>query len=375
MRDLLMDKTPKDFDLSTSARPEQIKKLFRNCILIGRRFPLAHVRFGKKIIEVATFRAGDNNDSGLILHDAIWGTPEQDVLRRDFTVNGLFYDPSSKTVIDYVGGCDDIIKRRLHTIGDPKVRFKQDPVRMIRLSKFHARLGFEIERATNEALIECREEILKSSSARILEQIFTMLESGAAEPFFRHMQECGLLGLLFPRLAECLAEDIGEQIYGCLRAADSLIQQGHRPALSRDVLASCLLYPILDKKIQELLKKEGTKPAHVGDIFTMAYDVVQEIMTEAFSHFPRRMRSAIAYILGTQYRLIPTGGRAPRRARFVRQREFSLALQFFEIRTVLDEHLRPLYHTWKDLAGEQKKLRRSKDDEGNGEPEESSFSE
>ena len=134
VRDLLLKKIPKDFDISTSALPEEIKKLFpRNCILIGRRFRLADVRFGHKIIEVSTFRSGDNEGGSLIVHDNEWGTPEEDVLRRDFTINGLFYDPSNHTVIDYVGGWNDIQKKVLRTIGNAHYRFRQDPVRMIRL--------------------------------------------------------------------------------------------------------------------------------------------------------------------------------------------------------------------------------------------------
>ena len=187
VRDLLIKKTPKDFDISTSARPEQIKQLFgRNCILIGRRFRLAHVRFGHKILEVATFRAGEN-DSDLIIQDNVWGSPEEDVMRRDFTINGLFYDPTNHSVIDFVGGWEDIHKKVLRTIGEPNVRFKQDPVRMIRLLKFQARYNFEIVPEVQKALTNCKEELIKSSPARILEEIFRMLESGYSSPFFHLM--------------------------------------------------------------------------------------------------------------------------------------------------------------------------------------------
>ncbi|MFI5344679.1 MAG: hypothetical protein ACHQUC_10735 [Chlamydiales bacterium] len=145
VRDLLIKRRPKDFDISTSARPEQVKVVFqRQCILIGRRFRLAHIRFGHKIIEVATFRAGEN-DSDLITQNNVWGTAEQDVMRRDFTINGLFYDSSNHSIIDYVDGWEDVQKNLLRTIGDPKVRFKQDPVRLIRLLKFQARSNFKID--------------------------------------------------------------------------------------------------------------------------------------------------------------------------------------------------------------------------------------
>ena len=192
MRDLLLDKKPKDFDISTSAEPEEIKQLFRSCILIGRRFRLAHIRFGKKILEVSTFRSGDAENDELILRDNKWGTPEQDVLRRDFTINGLFYDPSTQTIIDYVGGYPDLQKKVLRTIGQPFIRFRQDPVRMLRLIKFQARFGFDVDSAARIALLECRQEIVKSSSARIQEELLRMLESGASEPFSASWQNMGL---------------------------------------------------------------------------------------------------------------------------------------------------------------------------------------
>ncbi len=189
MRDLVLKRKPKDFDISTSARPEQVKHVFqRSCLLIGRRFRLAHIRFGHKVIEVSTFRSGEN-DTDLIIHDNEWGTPEEDVLRRDFTINGLFYNPADHSIIDYVNGWHDIQKGILRTIGDPFTRFKQDPVRMIRLLKFQARIKFNVETKTQKALLACRDEIFKSAPARILEEIFRMLESGSASPFFQLMLE------------------------------------------------------------------------------------------------------------------------------------------------------------------------------------------
>ena len=144
IRDLLLGHIPKDFDISTSARPEQIKSLFqRQCLLIGRRFRLAHLRFGSKVIETSTFRSGENSDS-LILRDNTWGSEEEDVIRRDFTMNALFYDPSREIIIDYVGGVEDIHKKILRSIGNPWVRFKQDPVRMLRCLKFQARFNCHI---------------------------------------------------------------------------------------------------------------------------------------------------------------------------------------------------------------------------------------
>ena len=243
VRDLLLKKTPKDFDISTSAKPEEIKAVFqRQCLLIGRRFRLAHIRFKHKIIEVSTFRSGEN-ESDLILHDNIWGTPEEDVLRRDFTINGLFYDPVEHVVIDYVGGWNDIHKHTLRTIGNPVIRFKQDPVRMIRLLKFKARFGFHVDAEAERALDLCCEEILKSSQARVLEEIMRMLESGASEPFFRLMHQKGVIELLFPCLKHFLDGSEGEKIYQLLEAADRLNLKSERRPLDRAILAACLFFP------------------------------------------------------------------------------------------------------------------------------------
>lgn len=248
VRDLLVKRIPKDFDISTSARPEQVKQVFqRNCMLIGRRFRLAHIRFGNKIFEVSTFRSGDN-ENDLIIHDNIWGSPEEDVLRRDFTINGLFYDPFTHTVIDYVGGWDDIHQHTLRTIGEASVRFRQDPVRMIRLLKFQARFNFNIDLKAKTAMSRCIQEIVKSSPARILEEIFRMLESSASEPFFRLMEESGLLDLLFPCLNHFLSGPHGEDVFHLLKAADTVNLQRLRRPIDRAVLTSCLLFPILQER-------------------------------------------------------------------------------------------------------------------------------
>ena len=199
VRDLLLKKKPKDFDISTSARPEEIKKLFqRQCLLIGRRFRLAHLRFGNKILEVSTFRAGDITSSSIILHDNRWGSEEEDVMRRDFTMNALFYEPRKQLILDYVGGVKDIEKRLLRTIGEAHLRFRQDPVRMIRLLKFQARFGFRCDEEAIQALDTCKHEIVKSAEARILEELLKMLESGRAEAFFSLLSDYGFINLLLP---------------------------------------------------------------------------------------------------------------------------------------------------------------------------------
>lgn len=348
VRDLLIKKSPKDFDISTSALPEQVKQIFnRQCILIGRRFRLAHVRFGHKVIEVSTFRTGEN-DSDLILHDNEWGTPAQDVLRRDFTINGLFYDPSTRSIIDYVGGWEDIQKRTLRTIGNPIVRFKQDPVRMIRLLKFRARFAFEIDVDARKALIKSREEIVKSSPARVLEEIFRMLESGASAPFFMLMMESGILGLLFPPLNHFLLGKHGQEIFKFLSVADKINQNAPKNPIDRALLTACLLFPILETELHTQYLSKGTIP-HIGDILMLTSAVIKAVVSTSFSQFPRRISSTTSFILATQYRLTPFSGKRHPRPKLMRMKEFDLALKFLKMRSLVNERYLDDYNFWKNL--------------------------
>jgi poly(A) polymerase len=347
VRDLLLKRTPKDFDISSSARPEQVKQLFqRSCLLIGRRFRLAHVRFGHKIIEISTFRTGEN-DTDLIIQDNEWGSPEQDVLRRDFTINGLFYNPADHSIIDYVDGWKDLHQGVLRTIGDPFVRFKQDPVRMIRLLKFQARLGFNVDPKTRKTLLACREEIVKSSPARILEEIFRMLESGSSSPFFKLMMETELLEHLFPCLVLFLQGPHAESVYQYLEAADDLNKNYYRMPMDRAILSACLIYPILEQELKTKYLDRHLIP-HFGEIMMLTGSVIQGIVTSSFSHFPRRISSLMGFILSMQYRLTPLAGRRHQALRLFRSKEFPLALRFLKIRGKVDPKLMELYDSWKE---------------------------
>lgn len=344
VRDLLINRIPKDFDISTSARPEQIKSLFqRRCILIGRRFRLAHLRFGHKIFEVSTFRRGED-ECGLILQDNEWGSPEEDVLRRDFTINGLFYDASNHSIIDYVGGWEDVQKKILRTIGHPERRFKQDPVRLIRLLKFYSRFHFEIEQETEAALYACRTEIIKSSPARILEEFFRMLESGASAPFLRYLARYGILSLLFPVLTKHLQTSYGKKIFQYLACADQIHQHKGKNVLDRPVLTACLIYPILENEIEKQFLKKQNVP-HLGEIIHLASSIIKEILIKAFPHFPRRISSLMISLLVAQYRLTPLSGKRHYRDRFLRHKDFEMALRFFKLRALLDEKLVDTYQS------------------------------
>lgn len=344
VRDLLLNVRPKDFDISTSAKPEEIKHLFRgNCILIGRRFRLAHVRFGKKVLEVSTFRAGDVESNALVLRDNIWGTPQEDALRRDFTINGLFYDPQSQNIIDYVHGFEDAKKKLLRTIGNPRLRFIQDPVRMIRLLKFQARFGFDMDRETINSLRECKDEIKKSSPARIFEELLRMLESGHAKKFFFLLQENGLLSLLLPKLSSILGND--KTIYDYLHEADIVTAKHYPKFPDRAILLSCLVFPSLEKKIRHLAQKN--ERLHLGIIAEEAKEILLDFF-RPFFQLSHNMKGSLISILTHQFRLTPPFEVRNKRIRIPSDLCFPLALQFFSIRCMLDEKLLPIHTLWNE---------------------------
>ena len=215
VRDLLLGRTPKDFDVATSATPKEIKQLFRNCRIIGRRFRLAHIFFGGKIIETSTFRANPRQAedgtvySGaelLIRRDNVFGTATEDARRRDFRINGLFYDVEAEDVIDHVEGLSDLEARVISTIGDPNIRFQEDPVRMMRAIKFAARLGFSIEPASYEAITRHRDTIRACAAPRVLEELYRLLRGGAARRSMELLVETGLAEVLSSTLAKMYRE-------------------------------------------------------------------------------------------------------------------------------------------------------------------------
>lgn len=347
VRDLLLGETPKDFDISTSALPEDVKKIFRNCILIGRRFRLAHVRFGKKIIEVATFRSGNIETEELILRDNEWGRPEEDALRRDFTINGLFYDPASQTIIDFVNGWDDIQKKVLRTIGLPYVRFKQDPVRMIRLLKFKARFKLDIDEEAHQALLECRTEIVKSAPARVLEEMLRMLESGSARAFLHSLSDHGMLGQLLPILSDFLETERGAEVYEFLEEIDGIVKDPQIPSPERAILMSSLFYPILDERIENRFLSLGKMP-HLGQIQSETNELLHELF-DGFFALPRRLRLSVGSILSHQYRLTPLAKQNKGRRRVPSDPEFFSAVQFLAIRSCLEPGLTEVLEEWQKL--------------------------
>jgi poly(A) polymerase len=247
VRDLLLGRKPKDFDIATDAHPQQVKKLFRNCFVVGRRFRLCHVRFGRKVVEVSTFRRQALAEEGdtLIRRDNTFGTSEEDAFRRDFTVNALFYDIATFSVIDYVGGLEDLSDRLIRTIGDPAVRLREDPVRMLRAVALAARLGFTIDRDTMEAIRFLRGEIVKSSPARILDELYKILRQGASRQTFQLLHDAGLLAYLLPEADEAIV-DQGERLLGSLARLDDYRNAGLAAPdeLTNSLLMGTLLVPL-----------------------------------------------------------------------------------------------------------------------------------
>jgi poly(A) polymerase len=247
VRDLLLGRRPKDFDISTSAHPQQVRKLFRNSFIVGRRFRLVHVRFGRKVVEVATFRRASEPEAGdtLIRRDNTFGTPEEDAFRRDFTVNALFYDIANFSVIDWVGGLGDVEARVIRTIGDPGVRFREDPVRMLRAVALAARLDFHVDPDTAEAIRFLRGEIVRSSFARILEEFYKILRQGQSRRTFEMLHEYGLLAYLLPEAHRAIT-DGGRALFDSLDRLDEYRNAG--PAdpdtLTNSLLAGSVLVPL-----------------------------------------------------------------------------------------------------------------------------------
>ena len=265
VRDLLLGLRPKDFDIGTSAHPYQVKRLFRNCWIIGRRFRLAHVRFGSKTVEVATFRrqltpqelagvdaqpphgipiggAADHGHVRLLHRDNTFGTPEEDAFRRDFTINALFYDIGSLSIIDYTGGLDDLRNRLIRSIGDPGERFVEDPVRMLRAVAMAARLEFAIDPPIEAAIATYRAEIAKSAPARLIEELYKLLRSGASERAFRMLAERRLL----EQVAAPLQRGGSEALWRSLAALDAYRRRfaAAPDTLTNPVLLGSLLVPL-----------------------------------------------------------------------------------------------------------------------------------
>jgi poly(A) polymerase len=257
IRDLLLGGRPKDFDIATSARPEDVRALFRNCRIIGRRFRLAHVLFGgSKVIEVATFRRNpqeiDEEEDLLIRSDNVFGEAHEDAIRRDFTINALFYDLDRRQVLDWCGGMEDITKRTIRTIGEPSVRFREDPVRILRAIKFAARLDLGIEHAVYDAMISHRDDLARAARPRVFEEVLRLLRHGCSHRAMWILWETGVMAVLMPELAAFLDDEEShpEAVARFWRQLDALDRMTHaRGPIDDVVLMTTLFYEPLQESI------------------------------------------------------------------------------------------------------------------------------
>ena len=319
VRDLLLGGKPKDFDVVTSATPQEIKRLFRNCRIIGRRFRLAHVFFGSKIIETSTFRANpreveeEDDDRGaesastegadlMIRRDNVFGTPEEDARRRDFTINGLFYDIESGEVIDHVAGMADLEARLVRTIGDPDIRLREDPVRILRAIKFAARCDLSIESETYRRMMEHRQEITKCAQARVSEEFYRLLRGGAAKRSMELLLGTELLDILVPELARGLRGDEADhetglrcqRLWAYLGALDR--QSSRRPtAPSNALILAVLTLPPL----RDVLDPDSTGVRDVGPVVAQAISPIMERLkaSRRDAELTRQMLLALRYVL------------------------------------------------------------------------------
>jgi len=308
VRDLLLGVKPKDFDVATDAPPEEVHKLFRRSRLIGRRFKLVHVMFGAETVEVSTFRAGDASETdehGRVLRDNVFGTREEDAARRDFTVNALYYDPATETILDFHNGLADLKRRSVNIIGDPRARYREDPVRMLRAARFSAKLDFSIDERTRAPIAELADLLGNVPAARVFDEMLKLLLSGHAKPCVLGLRKEGLHHGLLPMLDVILEQPMGERfVLAALEQTDQRVLAG-KPVSPAFLFAALLWHEVLAnwKKAQ----KDGLK---VLPALHAAMDRVLDIQTDKLA-IPRRYTVVMKDIWAMQPRFEQRSGRRP----------------------------------------------------------------
>ena len=344
VRDLLLGRKPKDFDVGTSATPNEVRKSFRNCFLIGRRFRLAHIRFGQKVIETATFRRNSQTVGEIIEHaaegpfeDNTFGTPETDAYRRDFTVNGLFYNIKDFSVIDWVGGMKDLNKKIIRSIGDPEIRFREDPVRMMRAVKFSARLGFKIERVTTAAIKKYHSSILTAAVPRVCEEIFRLFTYGCSADAFKLLYKFGLLGDLLPELSRFIDSDGGEKS-STFRYLKSLDEYEKMMSSKGFEVSNALRAAVLMTAFFRREKRDASGRK------------VMQIMMDSLKT-PKSVYFTGVLLLESSKRLSQPPAKAKRK--FIHNRDFLDALDYNRIILRADGESEKILNQWADLYEEK----------------------
>ena len=310
VRDLLLGVTPKDFDVATDATPEQVKSHFRRAIIIGRRFRLVHVMFGNETIEVSTFRALDNperltDEHGRVLADNLFGAQHEDAARRDFTINALYYDPVTETVLDYHDGVRDLRRKRLRIIGDPETRYREDPVRMLRAVRFAAKLGFQIDEATREPIRRLAPLIENVPPARLFDEMLKLLTSGHSVACIMRLRAEGLHHGLLPLLDMILEQPAGERfVMLALSRTDERVQAG------KHIAPGFLFATLLWQEVLKRWKERESRGEHRIPALDAAIDDVLEAQTEKLA-IQRRYTSDMREIWMLQPRFERRTGRAP----------------------------------------------------------------
>ena len=355
VRDLLMDRPPKDFDVATDAHPMEIRRLFRNSRIIGRRFRLAHIIFQDMIVEVSTFRreperSGEEGEDLLITDDNTFGTPLQDARRRDFTINALFYNIADFSVIDYVGGLDDLHGARVRVIGDPDIRFREDPVRMMRAVEFASRLHFQIEEETYAAIARHKNEVLKASAPRVSEEILELLRRGWARGAFKLLVDVGLLEPLLPEIYRAISNDRAPYFWKMLDVLDRTVGAGRK--IPDAVLLSVLLLPWV---IEEIEDEEARRAGRMKmtDVLVFVRDLIQPIC--ARMALPAGTRHQIEQALETLWRLLEPPADRRSQFRFVYREPFNDALALLELYAYSSGKYVDVFRQWQQFAARVKR--------------------
>ncbi|MFL2547411.1 MAG: polynucleotide adenylyltransferase PcnB [Candidatus Rariloculaceae bacterium] len=353
VRDLLLELNPKDFDIATDAKPEEVRALFRNCRLIGRRFRLAHVHFGREIIEVVTFRAAETEehqrreqaDSGRILRDNVYGSIEEDIWRRDFTVNALYYNIADFTIWDYTTGMADIADRKLRLIGDPETRYREDPVRMLRAARFAAKLGFEVAKSAASPIRDLGKLLRDVPPARLFDETLKLFQSGHAVRSLELLLEFDLLKYLFPNTADSLTRDSDGSALQLLRAGlantDRRVKE-ELPITPMFLYAVLLWQPICERSAQIFEKYE------VSEIEALL-DACDEIVSEQQGHtgYPKRFSVPMKDMLVMQKRF--QRRRGIRAQRLLSHKRFRAAYDFLLLRAQCGEEDQELADWWTEV--------------------------
>ncbi len=364
VRDLLLDKRPKDFDVATDATPEQVRGLFKNARIIGRRFKIVHIRFGREIIEVTTFRAhhqatneveqsatrrqiqgldSAHTSDGMILRDNVYGNIDEDAMRRDFTVNALYYTIDGFRVIDFCDGCSDLDSKLIRMIGDPEERYREDPVRMLRAIRFSAKLGFAIEKHTASPIPKLAELLESISPARLFDETIKLLTCGHSERAFELAREYGVGDYLFAPTLESFdaaAEESKKLLILALRNTDDRLAIGK--SVTPAFLFAALLWPLLQLRLQQSNSNNETSPQ-------LFHNLANEVITEqlAFTAIPKRFSIGSKEIWEMQRRL----ERRSRRAIFsvFNHPRFRAGYDFLLLREEAGEDLNGLGQWWTEF--------------------------